>query len=120
MKNKWKLIFTIFSIGVMLYSSIMFAAEVENPDAPSIPSDNVVNIDKIDKATENLWGDFSIIIQVIAISVIVFTGLRYMFADSGSRADIKVQTVLLMLGAIFVFAAVPITKLIVNVVKDLL
>lgn len=104
----------------MLYSSVMFAAEVKNPNAPSIPSNNVTNIDKIDKATKNLWGDFSVIVQVIAISVIVFTGLRYMFASSDSRADIKVQTVLLMLGAILVFAAVPITKLIVNVVKDIL
>lgn len=91
-----------------------------DPDRPNIPntrsSDRVA---KITTASGKIWGTFTVIAQILAISAIIFAGVRYMFASSDTKADIKMQTVILVLGATLAFGAVPFAKFVVSIVKDM-
>ena len=66
----------------------------------------------------NVWGIILTILQVAAIAAIVFSGVRYMFASADSKADIKKQMVWLVVGAVLVFAASTVIKLITTVASD--
>lgn len=91
-----------------------------DPDRPNIPntrsSDRVA---KITTASGKIWGTFTVIAQILAISAIIFAGVRYMFASSDTKADIKMQTVILVLGATLAFGAVPFAKFVSSIVKDM-
>lgn len=91
-----------------------------DPDRPNIPntrsSDRVA---KITTASGKIWKTFTVIAQILAISAIIFAGVRYMYASSDTKADIKMQTVILILGAALVFAAVPFAKYVSSIVNTM-
>lgn len=78
---------------------------------PTQPSSGTPN-SKITGLANNIWGTVAVIIQILAIAAIIIAGVRYMFASADEKADIKQQTITLVVGAILVFAAVPIAKFI--------
>lgn len=65
---------------------------------------------------EQIWGTVLTIAQIAAFAALIFAGLRYMFASADQKADIKKQTVILIVGAVFVFGA----SLIVNILMGVL
>lgn len=67
----------------------------------------------------NVWGLISLVVNFISVALVVFAGLRYMFASADQKADIKKQTVILLIGAVFVFAAGNIVKLIADTATKL-
>ena len=77
------------------------------------------SIGTADKAVNKIWGTVTLILQVLAVAAIVFAGVRYMFASADGKADIKKQTIGLVVGAILVFGASMIVNFIVNVTKDI-
>ena len=66
----------------------------------------------------SVWDTVLVIAQVAAFIAIIFAGVRYMFASADSKADIKKQTVILVVGAILVFGASIVVKLIMGVVDE--
>lgn len=74
---------------------------------------------KITGLANNIWGTVAVIIQILAIAAIILAGVRYMFASADEKADIKKQTIILVVGAILVFAAVPIAKWIGTTANDI-
>lgn len=91
---------------------------VGNPDSPSLPSNGNATVGRLSSATGKIWSTFAIIAQMLSITAIIFTGLRYMFTNADERADIKMQTILLVIGASLVFAAVPFANFIIGVVNQ--
>ena len=91
---------------------------VGNPDSPSLPSNGNASVGKLSSATGKIWSTFAIVAQMLAITAIIFTGLRYMLTNADDRADIKMQTILLVIGASLVFAAVPFANFIIGVVNQ--
>lgn len=79
---------------------------------------NGSSIASADKAVNKIWGTVTLILQVLAVAAIVFAGVRYMFASADGKADIKKQTIGLVVGAVLVFGASMIVNFIVNVTKD--
>ena len=69
-------------------------------------------------AVYRVWGTVCLILQVLAVAAIVIAGVRYMFASADAKADIKKQSVGLVVGAILVFAASTIVSFIVNVTSE--
>lgn len=120
MKKNKRIIFVTFLLFSMLFTNVIFAVNIQNPDAPSIPSSSGTGITKVTNATNKIWNTFAYIAQIIAIAAIVFAGLRYMFTSADQRADIKIQTIILILGAVLVFAAVPFATFVTNIVKNIL
>ena len=80
---------------------------------------NGSSIESADKAVNKIWGTVTLILQVLAVAAIVFAGVRYMFASADGKADIKKQTVGLVVGAILVFGASMVVNFIVNVTSDI-
>lgn len=70
--------------------------------------------------TGNIWSTAVIVIQTVAIASIVIAGIRYMFAPAEVKSDIKQQTIILVVGAVLVFAAVPIAKFIQSAVVNII
>ena len=62
----------------------------------------------------NVWSAIQTIANFVALVMVVVAGIRYMFASADQKADIKKQTVILIVGAIFIFAAGNIVKLIAS------
>ena len=62
----------------------------------------------------NIWATFTIVAQVLAFIAIIIAGIRYMFASADQKADIKKQTVILVVGAIFVFGASTLVQVIMG------
>ena len=75
---------------------------------------------KITTLTGNIWSTAVVVIQTVAIAAIVIAGLRYMFASADTKADIKQQTIILVVGAVLVFAAVPIATFISDAAKQIM
>lgn len=68
--------------------------------------------------TARVWNTVISVVQVLAVGAVVFAGLRYMFASADAKADIKKQTVILVVGAILVFGATYIVQLISNIAEE--
>lgn len=66
-------------------------------------------------AIGNVWGTVALVVQVLAVACVVFAGLRYMFASADAKADIKKQTVILVIGAVLIFGATWIIQIISDV-----
>lgn len=79
---------------------------------------NGSSIASADKAVNKIWGTVTLILQILAVAAIVFAGVRYMFASADGKADIKKQTIGLIVGAVLVFGASMIVNFIVSVTSD--
>ena len=70
-------------------------------------------------AVQRIWGTISLILQVCAVAAVVFAGVRYMFASADGKADIKKQTVGLIVGAILVFGATTVIKFVTDIAGEI-
>ena len=68
----------------------------------------------VTNAAKNVWSTVVTLVQILAVAAVVFAGVRYMFASADAKADIKKQTVILIIGAVLVFGATAILTLVSN------
>lgn len=54
-------------------------------------------------AVQGVWKTVLLILQILAVAAIVIAGVRYMFASADAKADIKKQTITLVVGLFLVF-----------------
>lgn len=114
-KKAFLMVLPILVLCLVLVSSYVFAIEVKDPsENGGSASSTVTNL------TGNIWSTLAVVIQTLAIAAIVFAGVRYMFASADDKADIKKQTVILVVGAVLVFAAVPIARAIAGAAQQIL
>ena len=66
-----------------------------------------------------VWGTVLLILQILSVAAIVIAGIRYMFASADGKAEIKKQTIGLMVGAVLVFGASSVIGLITNITSDI-
>lgn len=116
MKKSRKLMLRLVPVFLVLTlicvsTSSIFAISVTKPSGSANAN--------ISKLAGNIWGTVAVIVQILAIAAIVLAGVRYMFASADEKADIKKQTVILVVGAILVFAAVPIAGFIANTANQI-
>ena len=71
-----------------------------------------------DKVINNVWGTVKLILQVLSVTAVIVAGVRYMFTSSAGKANIKQQSLGLILGAIIVFASTEFVNFVVKIVKD--
>ena len=60
---------------------------------------------KFNSAKSNIWGVLLTVLQVASIAGVIFAGVRYMFASSDSKADMKKSMIYLIIGMVIVFSA---------------
>lgn len=121
MKKSKKIILRILPVllvMLLVVTTNVFAAN----DTPAISASNPQGGTAIGKITTlggNIWSTVQVIVQIAAIAAIVFAGVRYMFASADDKANIKKQTVILIVGAALVFAAVPIASFIQSTAQQI-
>lgn len=121
MKKSKKIILRILPVllvMLLVVTTNVFAAD----ETPAISASNPKGgaaIGKITTLGGNIWSTIQVIVQIAAIAAIVFAGVRYMFASADDKANIKKQTVILIVGAALVFAAVPIASFIQSTAQQI-
>lgn len=75
-------------------------------------------ITTIDTAVQQIWGTVLTVLQVLAVAALVFAGVKYMFASAEGKADIKNGMIGLVIGAILVFGASAVIKMIIKASEE--
>lgn len=76
-------------------------------------------IQNVSSAAGKVWATVKTVVQMCAFAGIVLAGVRYMLADSGEKAKIKDQTIVLVFGAALVFAAPTIVGFIQTMAEEI-
>ena len=117
MKKSKKMMLRI--IPVLLVVVVMLATNVVFGVTPIQPVQGTAS-GKITGLTSSIWGTVAVVVQTLAIAAIVLAGIRYMFAPAEKKGDIKQETVVLVVGAILVFAAVPVAQFISGAATEII
>lgn len=121
-KNKKVLLYLFFVTFVFLLLSYSesFAATVGTGfDYNIIPAPTGSSTTEIKNVAKNIWKTLSFILQVASVGGVIFAGVRYMFASTETKADIKKSMLHLVIGLVIVFATTTIVNLIINVFNEL-
>lgn len=118
MKKSKKIILRILPVLLVLVLVITPNVFADDAITAGVPQGGTA-IGKITTLGGNIWSTVQVIVQIAAIAAIVFAGVRYMFASADDKANIKKQTVILIVGAALVFAAVPIAEFIQTTASDI-
>lgn len=99
--------FLIFASACVSVFAFMEDPELKYPayDPDSIPI-------KFKNEAGYIWATIATVVQIAAVACVVFAGLRYMFASADQKADIKQGMIYLAIGAVLVFGAVSIVRLV--------
>lgn len=85
----------------------------------NVPQESFTKGEKINATLKRVCASALFILQIASVGGIVFAGVRYMFASSETKADIKSSMIHLIIGMVIVFATSTIVNLIVNVFTDI-
>ena len=111
--KKNKIISSLMVIGLFVFVfGTAFAASANFPTGSG-------SIGNIETGVKTIWGTVTTIVQMLAFGAILFAGLRYMFASADKKADIKSGLVLLVIGAILVFASSTVVKFVVDAANQI-
>ena len=78
-----------------------------------------VSISALDKLGATIIGVLQVIATIVAIAVLLFIGIKYLLAAPGEKANIKTVLVPYLIGAILIFATVPILEIFQSFAKQL-
>ena len=100
LNNKKITIVLIFVVMVNIFSNVFavnnFITDTNDKITPSGSAEITTVKDKI-------WGSVKLVLQIMAISAILASGIRYMFASADQKADIKKSLIAIVIGATIVF-----------------
>lgn len=118
MKNSKKIMLRVLPVVLVL----MVVATNVFASSPISPNLNVSGdgIGTIDKTVGNVWVTIRTILQIAAVGAVIFAGVRYMFASADTKADIKKQMIILVVGAVLVFGATTVISFIQTVTNEVL
>lgn len=117
MKNSKKImlrVVPIIFVLVVVFTTSVFAS---SPITPELNTGND-SIGSVDNVANSIWNTVALILQIAAIAAIVIAGVRYMFASADTKADIKKQMVVLVIGAVLVFGATTVIQFITTVTNE--
>ncbi len=120
MKRSKKIILTVLPIlfVLMFVFTTNVLADVISTDFNQIQGGSEIN--SVTGTARNIWSTIALILQIAAIAAIVFAGVRYMFASADTKADIKKQMVILVVGAVLVFGASTVVQFITGITNEAL
>lgn len=102
----------LFTLNSVYAKPTQYVQEVIGPDFEEINP-------MVKTAVGSVWSTISMVIQVMALLCIIITGVRYMFASSDKKADIKTGTKYIAIGCALIFVVVPIIQIVVEVFNDI-
>ena len=109
-----KIIFAVLILSIsIMYINNLYAFNRFSVDKAGV-TNSAASVASVDNAVAKVWNTVVTIIQVLAVAAIVITGVRYMLANADQKADVKKQTMWLIIGAILVFGASGVIKLLIS------
>lgn len=111
-------ILPIFLVCMVIFATSIFAEPIDTNF--NNLTGGQTGIGSVNKTAQNIWATVALILQIAAIAAIVFAGVRYMFASADTKADIKKQMVILVVGAILVFGASTVVTFITGIANEAL
>ena len=91
------------------------SSDVARYTANNVPKEKFTKGENINTSLKKVCASALLILQIASVGGIVFAGVRYMFASSETKADIKSSMIHLVIGMVIVFTASTIVNLIVDV-----
>ncbi len=111
-------ILPILMVCVVMFTSSFVFADTNEPISTNFEGLRGSEAGSLTGTAKNIWSTVIVIVQILALAAVVIAGVRYMFASADQKADIKNQLVILVLGAVLVFAASTIIGIIVKVTNE--
>lgn len=81
-------------------------------DGVKIPTGGSVSATGLDNLGGIIIGVLQTVAGIVAVSVLIFVGIKYLLASPGEKANIKGSLIPYVIGAVLIFAAVPILGII--------
>lgn len=121
--SKILMITLILVVAIAPMTSLLFAETVTNTSnsggvGTDFPSSTTPSGEFVDILSTG-WGLVLSICQIAAFGIIIFCGLKYMFASASEKADIKKSIGPLLIGAILVFGSTFIVTIVMAIVNTL-
>ena len=103
--NKVILIVMLVLSTILIFNNVFAFGSFDLDKVDQISDSTGTGVASANKAANKVWGTAILILQMLAVAAVVIAGVRYMFAAPDAKADIKKQTVGLVVGAILVLGA---------------
>ena len=113
----------VYKIFVIIILSFIIIGNVFGISLPNVSKDidqNYKPHDAIVGTAQNIWATIASVVQFLAIGIVVFAGIRYMFASADTRADIKREMFIMLFGAALVFGASTVIKIVIATSNDVM
>jgi len=115
--NKIIIVIIVMLTIVMLFGTVYTAGFITEDHTISNPTEGSSGI-KI--SADRIWGSVKLILQITAVSLVVYTGIRYMFASADQKADIKKSLISLVIGIVIVFGTTTIIDFVTSIANETL
>lgn len=115
---KKQLIVGLLMIVVLVFTQNIFA--INTDQTPSNPYNPGSVNSQVATTTKNVWATVRVLVQIVSVACVVFAGLRYMFASSDQKADIKQGLIYLAIGAVLVFGATTVISFVAGSAEQIL
>lgn len=122
MKTKYKnLIITLVLLVCFFPFNVVFGALGDGFNENLITEKPLEgNQMNIENTANGIVGNIVYVVQVLAVAGVVIMGVRYMFSSAEKRADIKKDSINIIIGLVIVFATSFVIKLIVDSAEQML
>ena len=110
----------ILMVCVMMFAPTLLALngnDVKNTMTEA--GDATYKVDDIKGPVYRVWNTIATVLQVVSVAAIVFAGVKYMLAGADEKANIKNGMIVLVIGAVMVFGATSIIKIISNATTNI-
>lgn len=114
MKKFMLRIMPVVLVALLVVGNFVFAAPFD-----PVNTTPTTTVNTVDTVVQQIWGTVLTVLQVLAVAAIVFAGVKYMFASADGKADIKNGMLGLVIGAILVFGASAVIKLIMRASSEI-
>lgn len=116
MKKLMKILPVVMVACIALTSVFAITLPSENQDFTY----NQQGSTEVENLVGGVWATVITVVQILAVAAVVFAGLRYMFASADQKADIKKSMGVLAIGAVLVFGATLLIRLIGTASENIL
>ncbi len=120
MKTKIYKMISVFLVLLVLVTPYVLADNDNGPISSTITDTGSDTVSEIVSPFQKIYGSAILIIRIAAFSIIIFTGIRYMFLAADQRAELKKSLVNLMIGASIVFGTTIVIDIVVKIAKNVL
>ena len=105
----------VLMVLALVWATPVFALDIDSTFNHASETNNLTTANT---AISRVWGTILTVLQIAAVAAIVFSGVKYMFAGADEKATIKQGLLILAIGAILVFGASTVVKLLIGAVND--